>query len=498
VAEATAPADARGDDGSPRLVQCKTITDFYLPPSRALIGSLCRSFLDQMALTPTELLYSSRNHTRLEGAGNLLREVVERAGGMQARATGEHGPNRVRDLHALIGQLTAATRELETKEPAVALKAGGFRQAVAGIRANASPEVAATRIWRMLTEYLGSARTWSEKLERMVGIGQEAKGTPDFVLVDTVLAEMIISGAAQDSLFSRRINLENKIEDLIELYKGAYPTRRKEPATPLAGDFNALMATGELPETKAAVETAIIQQIAGPGPMSSPELMMELKSTHSLLQRLRVGDKVIGGRRALEFIDKRMGKLINEETIGDYIRGAATLAERLIALLEIYAVTFGPGNRKTVEGMIQRYFADDSLERRLLTGEGSTSHKLKLLTNVHRALMAAPLAAQDKQACAVKVARMQANFLNQSKFFAQLDKQNASSGRKCAQLLQLCVDGHFIAGDNLEKAKTLVKHYLARPDFKERYLEGIAPNKHQEAVGTLKKQLGTLGIASPL
>jgi hypothetical protein len=108
------------------------------------------------------------------------------------------------------------------------------------------------------------------------------------------------------------------------------------------------------------------------------------------------------------------------------------------------------------------------------------------------------LATQDKQAYAVKIVRMQKNFLTQSKFFAQLDKQNLSSGRKCAQLVQMCIDGHFIPGDNLEKAKTLVKHYLARPDFKDKYLEGIAPTKRQELTETLKKQLAALGLPSPL
>ena len=494
----TAPAAEARDDASSRLVQCKKVGDFYLPAARALIGSLCRNFLDQMALTPTELLFSSRNHTRLEGAGNLLREVVERAGSMQARAAGEPSPNRIRDLNALLDQLRAATRDIEAKEPAIGLKAGGFLQAVAAIRAGTPPDAVVAKVGRMLTDYLANARTWSEKLERMIAVGQEAKGSPEMGFVDSMLSEMIVSGAAQDSLFSRRINLENKIEDLIELYKAAYPTRRKEPATQLAGDINTLMKSAEMPETKTAIETAIIQQIAGPGPMSSPELMMELKSTYGLLQRLRFGDKVIGGRRALEFIDKRMGKLLNEETIADYVRGGGTVADRLVSLLEIYAVTFGPSNKKTVEGLIQRYFADDSLERRLLTGEGSTPHKLKLLTGLHRAIVSAPLATQDKQAYAVKVVRMQTNFLTQSKFFAQIDKQNLSSGRKCAQLVQMCVDGHFIPGDNLEKAKTLVKHYLGRPDFKDKYFEGISPSKRQELADTLKKQLAALGLQSPL
>src|SRR3954464_8292099 len=144
------------DDGASKLVQCREVPDLYLAASRALIGSLCRSFLDQMALTPTELLYSSRNHTRLEGAGNLLREVVERAGSMQARAVGENAPNRIRDLQQLLEKMSSATRELEAKEPAVQLKAGGFLQTIAALRANTPAAAQPTRVFRMVTEYLQS------------------------------------------------------------------------------------------------------------------------------------------------------------------------------------------------------------------------------------------------------------------------------------------------------------------------------------------------------
>jgi hypothetical protein len=462
-----------------------------------LIGSLCRSFLDQMALTPTELLFSSRNHTRLEGAGNLMREVVEKAGSMQARAAGESAPTRVQELQRLVEQLSTATRELETKEPVVPLKPGTFLQTIANIRATTPPAAVSLKIFRMLTDYLSGSRTWSEKLEKVVALGHDAKNTPDFAFIDGLLAEMIQSAAAQDSLFSRRVSLLEKIDDLIELYKGAYPTRRSTPATAIAADFNALAKAVEMTETRAAIETAIIQHIAGPAPMSSPELMMELKATYGLLARLRHGDKVIGARRALEFIDKRMGRLLNEDTIADYIRGGGTLADRVVALLEIYGVTFGPNNKKTVEGLIQRYFADDNFERRLLTGEGSVGHKLKLLTNLYRAIVAAPLAPPDKKAYVSRTMRMQTNFLAQSKFFATIDKQNASSAKKGTQVLALCAEGHFIPGDNLERAKKLVQHYMARPDFKEKYLEGSPPAKRQELIEKLRKQLAALGLPAP-
>ena len=42
-----------------------------------------------------------------------------------------------------------------------------------------------------------------------------------------------------------------------------------------------------------------------------------------------------------------------------------------------------------------------------------------------------------------------------------------------------------------------MKHYLARPDFKDKYLEGVAPAKRQETIDILKKQLDALGLPSP-
>jgi hypothetical protein len=492
-------SDAKPDDASSRVPICAGLQDIYGQSSRALIGSLARPFLDQMVLTPTELLYSPRNHLKLDNAGTLLRDITERAADMQARAAGVPRSQRIRELQNLLDLLSNTSRALEEREPVVPLRPGSYREICAQIRQTTDPVGVSTRINRMLTEYLAGSRVWADKLEKVVSLAKEAGASGDLPYIDAVLGEILQSEIAQDAIFGRRISLEDRIDDLVDMYKSNYPSRAKiSNPPPAALDLNKLLGALPLPETRQSLETAVVQLLASRNPIRSPELMMELRATHGLLQRLRHAETVIGGRRALEFIDKRMGRLLTGDTIADYIHGASHLSERLVALLEIYAVTFGPTNRKTVEGFLSRYFGDEDFERRFLTGEGSPQHKLKLMTTLYKAVATAPLATRDKAVYAGKLVAMQGNFIASSRLFASVEKQAIGSGRKCVQVLAMCHDGTFIPGDNLERARALIRYYLAKPDFLESYLDGVSsPEGRRELLQDLQKQLTPLRIEMP-
>lgn len=492
-------APAKTDDSGNRMVHCSTIEDFFQPASRALIGTLTRAFLDQMVLTPTELLCSSRNYSRLDGAGTLLRDALEKAGSLQARLSGQKSYDRVRELRELTDQVAQLMFKLDQDEPANPVKPGHFLEMVREVRAVSEPHMAEIRIFRNLTEALGLARKWTEKIDLVLGLVREASHTRELHYIDNILAEVLQSDTAQDTILGRRVSVEDRIDDLVDLFKGCYPSR-PNIATPLpaAVDLNEILINDDFPETRAAIETSIVQFLASRNNLRSPELLVELQATHALLGRMRQGDRVIGGRRALEFIDKRMGRMLNEETISDYIRSAGGLSDRVTLLLQIYQHTFGPNNRKVVESFITRYFADEDFERRLLVGEGPPQHKLKMLANLYKVLMTTPLPASEKAAYAAKLINIQANYIANSRMFAAIEKQNATSARKCAQVLSLCLDGSFIPGDNLERAKALVRHYLGRPDFADRYLDGCPTPAHKrEMIASLKEQLDQLSIELP-
>lgn len=499
AAKATTEANATAGDGSPRVVVCLRAEDLYQPAARPLIGSLCRPLLDQLAITPMELLHSARYQSRLDAAGYLLRDATEKAAGMQAKALGVSGAQRTRDLGELFVQFTLETRAIEEKEPAIPLKAGELAETLARLRASADPATATRRICRMLTDYLATGRVWNDKVDLIVNLVSEAMGTPEFSLFDQLLAEIIPSELGQNYIFGRRISLEHKIDDLVALYKNSYTVRGQAQMPQAAQLLTTLLGRHPFPETRAAIETAIAQLLASRNPLRSPELMMELNAAHGLANRMFHDKYIIGGRRCLEFLDRRVARLVNEETISDYVRGATSLGDRVLVLLGIYAITFGAGNRKLVESFLGRYFNGDDFERRLTSGEGSVQHKLKTLSQLYRAVASSPMSPELKQNYAGRLSQIQAGYIASAKLFALIEKQNLNSAQKMEQILALCLEGILIPGKNLDRGKALVHYYLNQPDFLEKYLSNA--NRQSNANGALaklKQQLTSLGIPSPI
>jgi hypothetical protein len=498
TAAETSNAAASGDSGS-RLVHCTSYGEIALPASRAFIGSLIRPFLDQMVITPTELVFSGRHQTRLESSGTLLNEAIEKAAGMQARALSQPPVPRMRELQMLVAQLMMATKEIERAEPLQPLKPGQLAPTMESLRASCTPGALAPRIYRILTESLSGARVWGEKIELAVGLGQEALTCEAGEYLDPLLGEIVQSELAQDVIFGRMISVETRIDGLIALLKGEYEGDQYTTPARSTLELNKLMGQATWPDLRAAIETAIVAHLAGKLPLRAADLLGELKALHGLLGRLRDGNRTIGGRRALEFIDRRMARLLSPEAITDHLREYASMLERMIALLELYAVTFGPANRKLVSDFITRYFCDDDFDRRLMAGEGAPQHKLALLTRLYRVVLTSSIQPEDKQIYAKRLARIQTNFLDSSKLFAAIDKQHSNSARKCQHVVSLCVDGCFIPGENFDRAKALIRHYMAKPDFMDKLNEGQTRTESGriESVAQFRANLKKLNIPAP-
>jgi hypothetical protein len=489
-----APAESQVAEDE-RGVHCRVTADFFQPAARAMIGTLSRGFLDQMVLTPTEVLFSARNHSRIDGAGTLLRDIIDRTAKMQATAANMPWQARQREIQAMIDVLVLKVRELEQAEPSIPLKPGMARATFAQVRAASAPELRPYRIYRILTEHLANTRVWTDKFNRLMLLADELIGTPDFQLVDELLAEAVAGEVAQDALFGRRISNEARLEDLIALYRGRLLAHRNGQLPQLAAALDELLAKAPTPILRASVEAAITQIIAQRNPLSSQELLIELRACANILGRLREGDRVIGGRRTLEFMDRRQGRILSPDTLSDYVRGAATLLERLTALFEIHAVTFGPSNRRLVEAAIARWMNDDDFDRRLLQGEASPAQKLRMATTLWRLVANSGLDRLVKQTWGQKLVRLQASFIQHSRFFATFERQNVSTARKVQQLLTLCTEGHFIPGENLNRVRALIGHYMKRPDFFDQLGEGVSnPAARAELVTQMNAQLAQLEL----
>lgn len=481
-----------GDEAGRRPVRCTSVADFYSPAARAMINTTMRAFLDQVIITPTELLHSTKYQSRLDQSGALLQEAIERAGTLQARASGESVPTRVRDLAELVTNVMLYLRDAEQKRPAGTFKEGGFNDYIRASKQQNSGDQIAFRVNRGITEHLNEFRSWALKLERLIALGEEVYND-DFFYIDNLLAEALQCDVVQDNLFGRRISIDDRVDDLLELYQGVYP-KRKKAATPTAARLVELFKHHDMPELKNAVENVIDGLLASRDFILSPELLTELKACAAMNAKLRVGNKVIGGPRAIEALERRLSRMLTAEAVTDYIRGTVNLGDRMLALFEIYAHTLGAANLKRIEEIIDRYFKGDDFGRRLLAIEGNPEHKLRIITQLFRAITKSTLSPEVKASFSAMLVKLQRDFVMDSNIFAEIERKLPNSARKLIKIVTLCHEGCFIPGENLDRAKAVIKHYLSRPDFMERYLEGAPASQRPELLNALKKRLTPLGI----
>jgi len=92
---------------------CTEIADLYGARSRRVIGQMLRAFLDQLGVTPTELLHNLRFARKLDDAGMLLSSAVHRISRARAEATGESLAESIRFLEKLIA--TALRRMVDAR-----------------------------------------------------------------------------------------------------------------------------------------------------------------------------------------------------------------------------------------------------------------------------------------------------------------------------------------------------------------------------------------------
>lgn len=479
--------DATGDD----IVDasfCTRTEDFFSPASRDVVGRYLGGFLDQLIITPTELVHSAKYQKRLHDAGRTLMNAVDRIGSLQARRKGTSPAARVRELHDLISKASRKVWDDDKEHPAPAVKPESFAEAVARLPASEQAYTGS----RMLVEHLSAQKVWKDKVAVLVGMYALTEGREAAPLIEMPLAECLRSDSALDQLFGLPERIEERCSDLADLWKGTWQPR--EAAHPAMAEINARIAAGGLPVVKAAAEHALLRTLAGRMPLRSAEPEAEIQAVTDLFRRMWTGQALIGGAKALALLEKRQARHINTETVTDLLRERKALADRLLFLMTLSGQCVGNGNRATVKAFIAHYFGDRDFVPRVVAGMEPPVPKLQTLTQTHRLLKASWLPDEEKNAHAALVETAQADLLRRSRVFEQVDKKSGGPAQKALTLIDLARRGTFIEGANFDAAGRLIQGYLHDPQFMAEYIGAADPDERERKLSLLSRTLASLGL----
>lgn len=460
---------------------CETLADLYRPASRNAMARLLAKFLDDLTITPTELLHDPRHGKKAMETG-LAAEAVDRVATLQAAQTQTDTRARRDALFTLVEQATARARKAAENKDLPPVPAGGFAAAVAAIDAKAGSEDRDFLALVALTRALVDLRIYSAKVAFVVAeIARAGEGRAQ-ALLDGVLADLCDAKGVLAEMIGAVPNLATYLVRLEELAGGKLklsPANRPK-GDPLAA-INALIAAGRLPETRASLIDQFQRQLRAGQPLVRSEPKAEFDAFRQLLERVVTKDDIFGGPPAAEALVLRYAGFLSTggapgrreaiAAVTNHLPSAMQQVRMLIALTE---TELGREQMdftiKTLEG-----FIENAKRMEDLVGlQGTPKTRMQEIAAIYAFLRATDsLPARIRGPLADKLDALVAKFLIDNQVIEKLDNPADSLRVRAVRLVQFCTSGVLTEGKASTMARDRVLAILRQPNFEAKFVADI-------------------------
>lgn len=452
---------------------CSELPDFYGLPSRLTIGRLLRKYLDEVLITPSELLCDAKELKRFGDKGNLLFSGIDKVSTIQAAASGEDSKVRRDTLNKAWEQLFARARAAaEKKLPAVKT----FAEVAKAGAVDGSDE--ASFLCRVLiARRLLESRSWLGKLDILLEWAAEPEAVAGMVLIDGIVADLMVPAQVIQDLLGFQANLAAALCHICDLAEGKAEAAKFAPAT--FAPLNKMFAEKRLPQAGQVLMSRVIRELGGVNPLSRNEPNLEFEMFHKLLHRLVGREGVTGGAAAAEALLQRSSRVHN---IGDCMSAAAmefllsALAEGCLKVQFLVALAESPLGGRIAEALV------DALAANVKKGDHIDAwvpvripprERMAALTATNKALLASVLPEPYKRDFGTAIDEALARYLRDEGVIEKIDKPDDPLAMRAIRLIKFCGSGVLIDGKSLNLARARVIDHLRQPNFEEKFLASV-------------------------
>lgn len=469
IEEKQASQKPAGDIGLSPITEappCADLDAFYRLPARLTMGRLLRKYLDEVVVTPTEILHDHKELKRFGDKGNLLFSAIDRVSTLQAAAAGEESKPR-REF------LSKSWDELGLRARAEAEKKHKIPKAMADIIATAGDP--ATPSGRhagltLMTLRLLETRSWIGKLDQLLAWAGEEGAAPFLPLIDSIIADVVVSAQLIQDLLGYQANLAQALIHICDLSLGKGEAAKFAPAT-FTG-LNALFATGGLPEASAVLMTRVVRELAGTNPLSRSEPKLEYEMFVAMLTRLIGPHGASGGPDMAQAFLVRAARLNSVDALGamDMLMSALPdTCSRVQCLLALGRSGMAESLGEHLGALLDRKVREAIHIDRWIGVRVAPRDRMVALTAVNRDLKAAGHAE-----FALLVDEVLTRYLQDEEVIEKIDKPDDPLALRAIRLIKFCGSGVLIEGKSLNLARSRVIEHLKQPQFEEKFLASVA------------------------
>lgn len=485
IQERTSTAKPSTDLGLSTITEappCTALADFYRPAARMTMGRLLRKYLDEVVVSPTELLHSAAEMKRFADRGTLLFSAIDRVAGLQAAAGGLDAKARRDFLAASWDEMAARARRFaarKVKPP----------KTVADILAEVEkggedhPFLCLSTMSLRLLE----VRSWLGKLDLLTQWAAEAHDTPLMALIDGLVADMVVSAQLIQDLLGYQANLGAALISLCDLAEGKAEPAKFSPEifTPL----NALFAGGRLEQSAEVLVGRVVRELGGGNPLSRNEPKQEFEVFCKVAHRVVTHRGVLGGGAMADSILHRVTRIhahLGTVTASQAIElTLSALADHALGMQYLLTLADGPLGRSMGAGLTDLVIAkirDADRIDKWVPNRLSPPARMGALAAVNRTLRATVALPEDVRAhLGGHLDDILARYLLEAEVIEKIDKADDPLALRAIRLIKFCGSGVLIEGKSMDLARARVIEHLKQPQFEEKFLASVPePGKAEQ------------------
>ncbi len=484
-------------DEESRVSACWKPGDFYSYEGRRTIAHLLESTFADWQLTATELIHCPDYYYRLNEAGTLLQNAVQRAAVAQVSDTGQSVQERMKQIFSLIE--LAVDRVKTDWETGVigAWREGHFDTLVQKL-GNAGDQ--SYLLTSAIVKDLSKHENLREKLTRIFTLIRADHPKWVLKIVDVFAAELLSQWDTLSDILGERPNHGEQLTAIAKLSQGLLEEATAADQNAVPDDLinlNNFLGKSLLPYCRIALEQQLMTRLKSSRRLCEGTLAEEFSYIAKVIAAMhKADDSMIGGLSIVESAEERCGRLLNSQTIGEHIAAAPDPGKQLSLLLDLEDHVLGAKNKRSLANYIMPILTGQENEAYFCATDGKYMERMPEISKLQRRILKSDFQEMHKRKLAEVLDDFCTGILTRSDLFTRIDKSGKHITEKSQGLLQMIKAGYFTEGKALSAAKSKVQTFIKNPAFVKAVSAGASDGAEKSrALMEFKELLRQTGMA---
>lgn len=473
---------------------CAKPDDFYTTNAKRTIARLLRDALANWRITATELLHHPGHVQRLELAGTVLQQAIQKWAVKHAGVTGQPVQQIIIKLNELVTE-TARRVVLDGRgHKFPSIEKEGFAPLLARLVNGTTPDYILNGA---LARHIAHARTWAEKLDCLLVLmsklpEDEAARALGVNAIDTIITEMFAGSAAVLDLLGEQPDLGTALLHLTNLFLGRSAEMNGFPEC--LDTLACAFAQGQLSHARAAIGERILREIRGARRLKSTSLDDEIVAMCKLAAALTAAQGTLFSPDDFEdAFTARSSHLVVSETVERYLAGVERPGEKIEKVLGLARNVVGSTNKRELVFFLNGILGSSRTETFYVDGREPVQARLAELRRLQVQVQSAALHETHRKRLAEALDLLAVAVERKAGFLDGLAKSNPAPAVLAEQLLLLLAGQGVTEGTLADKARARIRECLGNP-----HLASSLSEFDERRAGRFPRLLTAAGIEASL